>query len=161
MNKIDFDNMKVWGPYVHRTEKNKGRKFVVVKDGQKTRAMFYSRWIMTKRVGRWLDPSEEVDHIDEDRTNDSEDNLQILNRQQNAAKMMAQRVKEHPAPRYHFVCPVCNKYSSIEMGRLHYRQKRKSPGPFCGKSCAVKAKWNSDNPPKPRKVCLEFNRANA
>jgi hypothetical protein len=159
MNKIDFDNMKVWGPYVHRTEKNKGRKFIVVKDGQKTRAMFYSRWIMTKKICRWLDPSEEVDHIDEDRTNDSEDNLQILNRQKNAAKSAFRRVKSDS--RFCFNCPVCNKPSSIEMARLRYRRKRGSTGPFCGKSCAVKSKWNSDNPPKQRKVWIESNRANA
>ena len=41
---------------------------------------------MCVKLGRYLQPGEEVDHIDNDKTNDSIDNLQILTGEENIRK---------------------------------------------------------------------------
>ena len=43
----------------------------------------YARYLMAVKLNRYLTSDEEVDHIDEDKTNDSVNNLQILSRKEN------------------------------------------------------------------------------
>lgn len=143
--------VRVFGPYVHRTGKDIGRRHVgVVIDG-KTYRMFLSRWLMMKKLGRFLERTEEVDHRDEDRTNDSIENLQILTRQQNAAKLGLRKRLENPAKTVVLICPTCKSEFTLLAHRFRYKQKRGCEGPFCGKKCAAIVHWSSDHPPKPRK----------
>lgn len=129
--------VKIMGPYIHRRGKNIGRRHVAIVIQGRTLRMFLSRWLMIKKLGRLLKPNEEVDHIDEDKINDSEDNLQLLNRQQNADKMAKRRMLEHPAPLFRFNCLVCKKPGSRMLHRVRSDRKAGYRGPFCSKSCAA------------------------
>lgn len=79
--------MRVYGPYVSKRGKLKGRRSVmIVRDDGSRRGMLYSRFLMQQKLGRELSSDEHVDHIDEDFTNDDIDNLQILSPAENVRK---------------------------------------------------------------------------
>lgn len=63
-----------------------------------------ARYNMAVHLGRHLLPTEQVDHIDEDRLNDAVDNLQILTRAENAEKYRQARGVKLFAT---FRCPNC------------------------------------------------------
>lgn len=64
-------------------------------DGKKKmERMLYSRYLMSVKLGRRLLPSETVDHIDDDKANDSIDNLQILSLGENQKKYFAKVKRE-------------------------------------------------------------------
>lgn len=66
------------------------RKMVCLVNDRKTRkTISYARYIMSVKLGRELSKEEQVDHIDNDKTNDSIDNLQILTAEDNLAKYHA------------------------------------------------------------------------
>lgn len=48
--------------------------------------MTYARYLMCIKEGRWLNRDEHVDHIDDNRLNDTIDNLQILSQAENNSK---------------------------------------------------------------------------
>ena len=79
----------VLGPYLRKD----GRKHIVLNNSYapkftkgKTKTISYPKVLMEIKLGRRLLENETVDHIDEDISNDRYSNLQILTRQQNAAK---------------------------------------------------------------------------
>lgn len=79
--------MKATGPYVYSSGSCKGRRFMsITKDDGTHTTMLYSRWLMQQHLGRELGPLEHVDHKDEDKTNDSLSNLQILTPAENSRK---------------------------------------------------------------------------
>jgi hypothetical protein len=75
--------MKIYGPYLRKD----GRKHVVIvhPDGRK-QTKSYPRLLLEQKLGRELTKEETVDHKDDDFTNDSLDNLQILSLANNAKK---------------------------------------------------------------------------
>lgn len=79
----------VLGPY----KRKDGRKHIVLNDSSaakgekgKTKTISYPKAIMECRLGRRLLKDETVDHDDDDFTNNSKKNLQIMSRSNNAAK---------------------------------------------------------------------------
>ena len=89
---------------------------------------------MEIKLGKRLSYDETVDHIDEDPTNDSIENLQVLSRSGNAKKYH-KYIGTHPEV-ITIICPGCgksvNKLARIIRGNL----KKGRGGPFCGRSCA-------------------------
>lgn len=67
--------------------RNDNRRIVTLTryDGSKTTTS-YARYRMSVKLKRYLNHNEHVDHIDEDRTNDSDDNIQILTQSENNKK---------------------------------------------------------------------------
>lgn len=128
---------KIYGPY-----KNGGRLRVIIRfldNSQKT--VSYPKFILQEYLGRFIEGPETVDHIDGDATNNSINNLQILDRTAHA-NLDAVRVDE-----IEFVCGVCNKKFKLSGRKLHdakRNRKRGSVGPFCGRSCAGVATHNTD-----------------
>jgi len=80
-NIYQFKSIKMLGPYTY----NKRTHLHINMDG-KNRYRQYAAWLVEIKYGRKLKKDETVDHIDEDKTNDSMDNLQILSRRDNSLK---------------------------------------------------------------------------
>lgn len=79
---------------------SENRKNVVLYNSHSDRStVSYARYLMSVKLGRFLLRSEEVDHIDEDKTNDSLSNLQILstaeNLRKNARSRISKRIPKH------------------------------------------------------------------
>lgn len=76
---------KVLGPYTGKDERK--RLILVNKTKEKSdKVLSYSKALLEISIGRVLVGDETTDHIDEDKTNNSLDNLQILSRSENASK---------------------------------------------------------------------------
>jgi hypothetical protein len=130
--------MKIHGPYIHTTGKAKGRRYlnIINDNGSKTTVM-YARYLMEQHLGRKLLPSETVDHIDNDKTNDAILNLQILTSSANAKKHHASigtRITW-----LDLLCEYCG--ISFKRNARYERHNKKlgKIGTFCGHSCSGKA----------------------
>lgn len=121
--------LTLYGPYTRPD----GRKHVIHYDGKTRRTQSYPRYLMEQHLGRKLEPWEEVDHINDDCTDDRIENYQILTKPENIEK------SHTPADFYNFICPVCEKEAAIPMSRYKHNQVvQGKAGPYCSKSCAGK-----------------------
>ena len=120
---------KIYGPYLRKD----GRQhIVIVKNGKKT-TMSYPKYLLEQKIGRKLLEHETCDHIDNDYTNNSLDNLQVLSRSENSLKSHAFK----PSEKVYCVCPECNNSFYKELHVIkHNQMKQKKAGPFCSKKCA-------------------------
>jgi len=71
-------------PYLHKKSNRVALRLLNNKDHIK--GTYLSRASLEVKLGRRLTKNETCDHIDEDKTNDHPDNLQILSRAQNTSK---------------------------------------------------------------------------
>lgn len=121
--------MKTYGPYFRKD----GRAHVIHIDGDTKRTESYPRMLMRDHLGRELLVEEHVDHINNDRTDNRIENLQLLSPQENARKSIRQ------ANYLSFICPVCDlTFEVLERKYKSNQLKRGSSGPYCSKSCAGK-----------------------
>ena len=80
--------MKIYGPYTRKD----GRKHIVkYKNGKRT-TQSYPRYLMEQHLGRPLLDTEEVDHTDEDYTNDDINNLQLLTKIENVDNIQERKI---------------------------------------------------------------------
>ncbi len=121
--------MKVHGPYTRAD----GRKHVIYYDRTTRRTQSYPRYLMEQHLGRELLPTETVDHINGDFTDDRIENLQLLTLAENIQK--SAKGVEYLT----FGCPVCDDKFLYPARRYRHNQiKQGKAGPFCSKSCAAK-----------------------
>ena len=79
-----YEEYHIYGPYLRKD----GRQHVVLrhKETKKLKTVSYPKFLLENKIGRYLHDHETCDHIDEDHTNNSLDNLQPLSRLDNAIK---------------------------------------------------------------------------
>lgn len=88
---------------------------------------------MCVKLGRMLRSNEHVDHIDNDKTNDSIDNLQILSRKENLRKYADTLTSK---PRVKYICPFCQKVFDTRHGNSHLVNSKKFELKTCSHSCS-------------------------
>ena len=121
---------KVYGPYTRKD----GRQHVILyRDGVRT-TVSYPKYLLEQKLGRKLESHETCDHIDNDPTNNSLDNLQVLSRADNIRKQAALTPMELGT----FTCPVCNCSFTRPMCDVRGNLKKNKSGPYCSRSCAGK-----------------------
>ena len=120
---------------------NEGRKLITLKkfNGELV-GTSYARYLMAVKLGRFLTDQEEVDHIDNNKTNDDPNNLQILTPEQNREKQRLQYIN-NVQQKFELVCPNCGCNFSLterEMnGRFIQIRKNASLGLiYCSSSCS-------------------------
>lgn len=123
---------KIHGPYASGKQ-NRKRVLLYFKDGSRT-TKSWARYLYEREHGE-IDPSLTVDNIDEDCSNDSLDNLQLLTRSENSKKSAANG-KNGIRKKYTGTCPNCGAYFTRYLNRVRHNRKQGKAGPFCGKSCA-------------------------
>lgn len=132
----------VYGPYISRRY---NRKFVTIRQADGTwKTKHFSRYKMEKKLGRELLTEEEVDHKDDDITNDDIDNLQILTKAENMKKMHASYLSN---PIFKFICPICK----VQAEKMFSRDVKSSwdkgfNGPFCSGKCRTQFRWYVELP---------------
>lgn len=116
--------------------KLEGRKMVVLvkKDKKHRTTMSYARYLMSIHLGRVLLSSEHVDHIDNNKTNDNIQNLQILTCSENVKKSKQPRVLQT------LICPVCGNSFKLEKRQMH-----KTSEQSCSRRCGgIKSHWKKN-----------------
>lgn len=79
--------------------------------------VYLHRHVASVKIGRWLDSEEHVHHIDGDKTNNCQSNLQIVSSSEHS-KM------HHPKTLSNIVCPVClNEFKIIKSDRKYCSMK--------------------------------------
>lgn len=111
-----------------RTSKDGRKRLDLVNSKTDRTTISYARYLVSCRENRFLNDNEEVDHDDNDKSNDSDSNLILRTVKEHLVKTLAER---KPATLIEFVCPVC---------QTHF--KRRSKGkydvgrvPCCSRSC--------------------------
>lgn len=129
-----YENYKIYGPYLRKDN----RKHIILVSGPTRITVSYPKFLVELREGRLLFREEQVHHIDGNFTNDSEDNLQIV------------EIGFHQ--KYHttglklseiLICAFCKKefYVSSEYIRnreCNIKRGRARTGPFCSRYCSGK-----------------------
>lgn len=117
-------------PFLHKPS---GRMIISFKRfGCKSSQMTLSRFKMIIKKERWLKSFEDVDHKDNDKSNDDIANLQILSRSKNTIKQMSiirTGIEE-------YVCLNCGELFTKRVALELLRIKRGCSGPFCGCACS-------------------------
>lgn len=133
---------RIYGPYISadgrkrltfRQIDDEGR---VRKVGSRSFSMAWSRAKMTAKLNRLLLKSEEVDHKNEDYTNDEFSNLQVLTVEDHLRKSGAENTRRQSA-RTHEVCPCCEQ-KFLCRGDLKRAAEAKGRKPCCGRKCSSK-----------------------
>ena len=95
--------------YIYKIfHKNEQRYYICltsINDEKIRHTISYARYLMSVKMGRFLTDEETVDHIDNDKLNDSIDNLQILSLADNNRKE-ANRIGKKMVI---LMCPNCHK----------------------------------------------------
>lgn len=123
-----LDKHKVYGPYTHAKE---GRLHVTIfKDEYDRTSMSYARYLGCIKVGRILGKDEEADHIDNDKTNDSAENIQILTPAENRLKHFSRLSRRM----VDLQCPHCRCEFTRERRQTHLIKG--GTRTFCSRRCA-------------------------
>lgn len=137
-NLLDFLNQSfnfVLGPY----SKDNGRQFVIIHDAIFTKTLTYPRYLWMMHHQQLIPDGYEVDHIDNDFTNNTISNLQLLTTTDNNLKR--DKVLGYNSSGYTFNCPVCGTQRTIPQWIYNQNQVKKGcPGPYCSKSCSITAR---------------------
>ena len=112
----------------------------IITDENQSKVISYPKILMEKKLGRPLEPYEEVHHIDGDFTNNDISNLEIVNHGEH---------QRHHSQKYYdklMICPICGKeflwtakkqrsfYNNIN--RKKQRNHNISKQPFCSSHCS-------------------------
>lgn len=115
--------------YLNTNREN--RKTVYLYNGKSRSSTSYARYLMATHLKRFLLSEEHIDHIDNDKTNDVLENLQILTRLQNSQKSAKGKTYTN------LKCQFC--------GKEFKREKRLLCSPrktiCCSRSCSVKLQF--------------------
>jgi hypothetical protein len=119
--------------YLH-FHKGQDRQQVVLynKNSKKKTTITYAKYLLSIREGRILSREEEADHIDNDKTNDDINNLQILTREANFEKY----AKTLSRTMVVLVCPNCG--ISFERERRNTHLIKGGEVSSCTRICAGK-----------------------
>lgn len=94
------------------------KNVILYRTGKNNTTVSYARYLMSVKVGYIIPVGLEVDHIDDDKTNDDINNLQILTKQQNRKKadelFWSKRVPNHGTlTEYRYCkCDLCREAKS-------------------------------------------------
>lgn len=116
---------------------SEGRETLVLYlDSKNKTSTQYARYLLAVSLGRFLTDDEQVDHIDDDKTNNDLSNLQILSPKEN-------QWKSNKLPNVSLKCPVCKKNFYRTRTQLRGKLDRIQGNDICcSRSCGRKSKIN-------------------
>ena len=105
---------------------------LISNDGSRT-SVSYARYLMSCELKRYLNKDEQVDHIDNDKMNDSVKNLQILSHTENNIKknvFYGIKLKDD----VELLCPVCDTRFKRPARNVEHKVKA-GKKPCCSRRC--------------------------
>lgn len=109
------------------------RNVILYNTGETSTTISYARYLMSVKLGYIVPDGLEVDHKDDDKTNDDINNLQILTKPQNREKadelFRSKRIPKHGTlTEYRYCkCDLCKEAKSVWMKQ--YSRDRNKNGP--------------------------------
>lgn len=140
--------------YGYLVDGTDGRKRVLLyKNKKQDFGLSYAKYLKSVELGRILKSHEEVDHEDEDKTNDDPSNLQILTKAENIRKSQEYRKQQKEADGYYSLIPCSNPECSNEL-KLTPAEVIKRKGIYgyaCSRPCAFQLQVINGNKPGGKK----------
>ncbi len=116
---------------------NQNRKNVcLVNDDSDRTTVSYARYLMSVKLGYLVPDHLEVDHKDDDKTNDDINNLQLLTPEQNKLKENL-RYKTQDQISYGYECANCGVSFILTERLVKMRLAQNVEHAFCGRSCST------------------------
>lgn len=129
--------------YGYLRNNNDGRKILDLYNSDKNRTtVSYARYLMSVKLGYEVPDYLQVDHVDNDKTNDSLDNLQLLTSEENITKE-ANRYIEEEQIFYGYECANCNDRFILAGREVKNRLYQNIELAFCSRSCSVVFRTNN------------------
>lgn len=128
-----------------------GRKRVQFTDekGTTVSSTSYARYLMSVKLGYFVPDGFEVDHRDNDFTNDDVANLQLLTNEANRLKQQLHYV-ENIQNCYGFECADCGIRFLLPESKIKMRQAQGVKNAFCSHQCSVNyQRYIVGKPPQP------------
>lgn len=116
------------------TNKEPRRNVILFNKDKDRTTISYARYLMSVHLGRELSKDEHVDHINNDRTDDRLENLQILTLAENSAK----EAKRRGRILVEYECPVCKLIFTRRISNSNRIPCRKRSIICCTKRCSGK-----------------------
>lgn len=114
-----------------------GRQYICLFNSEKDRSIIsYARYLMCVKLGFILGDEYEVDHKDDDKTNDDINNLQVLTKEQNLIKQQWNYI-ENVQICYGFSCAYCTTNFILTERIVKMRMKSGVKWAFCSRRCAA------------------------
>ena len=108
------------------------RKHVVLYNSNKDRSTIsYARYLYSVHLGRFLRKEEQVDHINNDKTDDSLQNLQILTIKSNNRKYANLKGRQY----VNYICPICGTSFKRTKGNSNRTPCKLNTLIVCGAKC--------------------------
>ena len=121
--------------YIYTNKKDNRTRCYIVDDDGSRHTKSYPRMIMEEKLGRALEPNEDVHHIDGDPTNNNPENLEII--------LHGEHQRQHVEQKYFdtiMTCEICGKEFLMSAKRVsnYHRDLRigRHRGITCSKRCA-------------------------
>lgn len=118
--------MRIYGPYIRKD----GRSHIIIinKDGTRY-TQSYPRFLMEQSLGRKLERWEQVDHINDNVTDNNIENFQLLSQSENIRKSKHEELVE-------IICVYCGQKAIKKMKNVKANKKKGKSGPYCSRRCA-------------------------
>jgi len=117
---------------------NENRKIVDLYNSDAHRTTIsYARYLMSVKVGHFISKEFEVDHINDDKTDDRPENLQIVTKKYNNLKRIF-KIKTKDEIHHCVECMNCGTHFLISNQIFNFKSKTNNPNIFCSKSCSTK-----------------------
>ena len=111
---------------------SENRRIVILIDfNNKKTSTAYARYLLSVKLGRYLNVEEQVDHIDGDKTNDTIENFQILSIGDNNRKSKIET--NTTLKMVEMICPMCKSLFIRRHGNSHLGKKGKFSA--CSRNC--------------------------
>lgn len=143
--KYPYENFYIYKVFHNREKRTYAN--LVSKYDKTRKTISYARYLMSTNVGRILSDDEEVDHINNDKSDDRIENLQILSKYDNIKKnneLVGRMYVE-------LICPICKKHFELPKNRS-FIQKGGSYN-CCSKECNNKMKSLTSSSSKMDLLC--------
>lgn len=114
-----------------------GRNYICLFNNDKERTIIsYARYLISVELGYELSLEYDVDHINNDKTDDRIENLQILTKSQNQYKEINRYIDEEQIF-YGFCCANCNVRFILTKREIDKRISQNVIYAFCSRRCAA------------------------
>lgn len=140
--------MKIKLEYPYNQDWDKGylvtnpenRKTIILFNSHKDRSSTaYARYLLAVSLGRYLSDYEQADHINNDKTDDRIENIQLLSKDENRQKQV-RHYRENNKVFINLTCPNCGVIFEYRMSDYKFFTKTKDRKFHCSKSCADESK---------------------
>lgn len=123
-----------------------GRKLIaLIKPDGKGTVTSYARYLYGVKLGHLVPDDLEVDHINDDKTDDRIENLQLLTPEQNRLKQQYHYI-EHEQVCYGFECTYCETRFLLTERQVKMRLAQNVENAFCSRACSFN--FNRENKEK-------------